>query len=625
MLKNMVGEENIAPLEGLENTEGQDKLRQLKLIYTTLTEDPIRQAKEKIWHQSELHLQGYMKPRADEQGAKLSHININQSAKSVEYLDQAFFSLIHQSDKLFQINPTGVDDKLTARLISNTINGKSFQIEDFELSLLMAYHQNNAYGFTAGKFVSQPEWDFEYINPFDIYVANAVSYAKIPTIVQKLTWSKEELEEQAEEFDQTQLDEFMEKGKYEYTPQNIPIEQMSLANIKKRPKVNYTGVEIWYQVGKKWRFAVLGCMDVNDGLNVVPIPSFLLSDKETPLWCGHPYCFAGDTPDLRSLYWTGEPEKLLNIEEHTNMFFNLMMDNLADGVNPPVVHTPGWFDTSVKADPLVNPGMGGTVEVNNIDEGKYFIKPPMNPQLNTLISMLLHFGETATFLPGRLIGAESSREETATIGLQKTELASGGVRFKFDLFFTLFLKPLAQKMVVELFHHPPQEDFIAFGGAHEEYIKIQKGNDLTAWDMTKENPPQPYFLLTLPRNAKIAHKFTRDIQVANDIAIKLNQIEQKNLLQYLQILMQMLPAAPEIRVGSDMAGLLGDIFYQIGGNKSKSYFDADKMRAALEKMMSQPGGLAGKGRTGESVVNTGDATGAVGVGAGLKSTLGAGG
>ena len=621
----MVEQETTEPLE---KAEGQDKFKALKEIYKSLTEDPIRVEKEKIWQKSELQVQGYMKSRTDERGAKLSHININQSAKSVEYLDQAFFNLIHQSEKLFQINPTGIDDILTARLITNTINGKCFQIEDFEFSLLMAYNQNNTYGFTAGKFIPKPEWDFEYINPFDIYVANALSFGKIPVIVQKLTWSKEELEEKADIFDKNQLDEFMEKGKYEYIEPSVSYNQMSLQEIVKATtailKPNYTGAEIWYRVGKKWHFAVLGCFDFRNGSVVVPVPAFLLSDKESPLWCGHPYCFGGDTPDLRSLYWTGEPEKLLNIQEHTNMFFNLMMDNLADGVNPPFVHEPGYIDASVKYDPIVNPGMGGTVEVTNTEGGKYLVKPSMNPQVSQIIAMLLRFGEQATFLPGRLIGEESAREETATIGMQKAELASGGVNFKFSLFFVTFLKTLAQKMVMELFHNPPQEDLIAFGGAKEEYIKIVKGNDLGVQDMMKETPPQPYYVLTLPESEKVAKRFTRDIQVANDIAIKLNQIEQKNLLQYAQIIMQMMATAPEIRIGCDMAELLSDIFYQIGGNKSKKYFNTERIQEAQKALMAQQGGLEG-GKMGASAVTGGGATGAVGAGADLKSQLGAGG
>ena len=615
----MVEEEKTEPIE---QTEGADKLEALKQIYTTLTENPIRVEKEKRWLKSELQVQGYIKPRTDERGAKLSHININQSAKAVEYLDQSFFNLIHQSDKIFQINPTGIDDKLTARLLTNTINGKCFQIEDFEYSLLMAYHQNNTYGFTAGKFIPKPEWDFEYINPFDIYVANALSFAKIPAIVQKITWSKEELEGQASRFDQNQLDEFIEKGKYEYEAPVVPYDQLSAANIKKKLKPNYTGAEIWYQVGKKWYFAIVGCLDINDGNSVVPVPTFLLLDKESPLWCGHPYCFGGDTPDLRSLYWTGEPEKLLNITEHTNMFFNLMMDNLADGVNPPFVHEPGYIDASVKYDPIVNPGMGGTVEVTNTEGGKYLVKPSMNPQVSNLIAMLLEFGEQATFLPRNLTGEESRREETATIGMQRAELASGGVKFKFNLFFLTFLKTLAQKMTMELFHNPPQEDFIAFGGANEEYIKIIKGDDLKSESMMEETPPQPYYILTLPKNKKIALKFTRDIQVANDIAVKLNQIEQKNLLQYAQIIMQAMATAPELRVGANIAELLEDIGYQIGNNRFKKYFDADKARAALDKIMAQ-GQLAG-GKMGESVVGAGG-VGAVGASAELKSALGAGG
>ena len=598
----------------LEGAEEGNNLKILKSIYDTLTKDPIRLEKEKIWRKSELQVAGYMKPRTDERGAKLSRFNINQSAKSVNYLTQTFFNLLHESDKIFQINPTGIDDILTARLITNTINGKCWQIEDFEITLLMSLYQNFTYGFTAGKFIPTPEWDLEYISPADIYVSNALSFAKVPAIVQKLTWGKEELEEQASNFDQKQLDEFMEKGKYEYEAPDIPYEQLSATNIKKKLKINYSGTEIWYKVDKNWRFAVLGSLDVvNDG-NVIPIPTFLLSDKASTLWCGHPYCFAGGLPDLRSLYWTGEPELVRNLQEHLNMFVNLIIDYLADSVRPPLIWEAGFVDSSVSLDPLLNPGMGGEIQVTNLAGATWLPKPPLNPQVFNMLPILADITEQINGLYGITRGEPAAREEPATTTLRRQALATAPVNFRFNVFYTTFLKTLAQKMILGLFQYPPQEDFIAHGGANEEYIKIQKGNDLKAEKM----PGQPYCILTLPANQTIAKKYTRDIQVANDIATKLNQIEQKNLLQYIQIIMQMMATAPEIRMGSNIAELLEDTLYQIGGNKTKKYFDAEKIQMAQIAQLAQGGLQAGK--MGQSAVAEGG-EGAVGAGAELKSVL----
>lgn len=590
-------------------------LQEVRELFTDLSQDPIRVAKEKIWQRSERQYHGYLPQRVDSRGGDLSKININLTNEMVNLLVDAVYQNILQAENIVSIVPDDYSSELATRLVGNVIDAKIKRIKSLKANLKMiALHYFNQ-GFGVGKFVNKPEWKVYWISPQDIYIENATDFEEVNYIIHKVHYNKEQVEAE-KDWTKEGKEVLLKTADYIY-PVGANYESMTEADLIRKEKANCGFLEIHYRKDGVWWIKQVGmveCAYQNNVKNLIEYPIFELDEYENPDWGGHPFVFGSNEMDFRSLYGVGKGEKQRNFQTHFSMVLNNIIDYLIDSIKLPILMEEDAMDNESSLVNMLNSKQGSVVKINPMGSGKisYLQKPVINPQTFSVLNILENYANKQLgFSASTLAGEQGQHREAATALLARLQESAGKLKNEVMGFYEQIIMELAEKMIFDLFQYRPTNEINTFSGKENGYIKIIRGNELHAekvpplvnlsnegkspqiekYDETnplhkgKKVHKLPHYILQLPHSKSDAEKFL-NLTVGSDTKDKLNIVDSNNINQYLQNVGSLLAIAPEIRAGLNIADMLNDMGYNLFG-KHKNYFSQEKIDEFMKKQQGQ--------------------------------------
>ena len=513
-------------MRGLE--EAKEEIEELK--------NHRKEKVEKNWSRAESQYQGKLPKRTGARGQELHNINVNETFKSVTTLMRASAGVVLGKKELFTLLPDNIEDIDFAEGFQHYVTHRTRRITDFEQLFLLFEQFRYIYGFAAAKLNTKP-LGFEPINPWDIWIDEALSFSKIQNINYRLWLTKEELLSRIEDADYgyKNVDGFL--GIADKEPSDVLTREKGT---QKSMLKKYEILEYWYFEDENWRVKTLGA------LSGEPITEF--RDIEAPNWFGHPFVFGVDLPRFDTIYGMGEADILYENQKAETMLLDLFFQQLVTTSRPPMLYNPDFGGTVADLDPLLNPDQGGLIPIRKEDLG-WFQTGSLSPAFLTLVQYLARDSEELTGRVG-LSGEPPPPREPGMTTAARLSLSKEALFFKLRM-LSGTLKTLGQKVVLSLFEDAPVKEMaevLTNKGRMRMVVQRGQRTELRIGETPNITSPEvmeKVFTLTIPKSKERALKFQNIDIVPSFLEIK-DETKDSRLIEKIRALAEIMRINPQM-------------------------------------------------------------------------------
>ena len=510
---------------------------------------------------------GILTQRTDSRQKKLTTVNVNRTRTAVKGAVRGSVKAFLRGERLLKVKPRGPDDYDTAEIIDQHMAQTFSDIPGIEELMYKHFMQT----YTVGTGPTKLRYDkyrhrmfFDWILFENCWLEPAAALALVTYIVECVPTRKRDLNWLADrgEYDPKVVKKFLANT----TGKAKDARTTSLSEEKKELPDEYG--KDFYDVGLFWQEKDLD-PDGNPIWEVATVAGEVHSGKfealdvltpaKTPYWCGHPYSFGTAYFHPLSVYGTGIPEEIRELQRIRNMISVQKIDYINRILQPPTLVESNVFVTTEDAQAFINPELGkmSVVKPGTAERGiRQFDMPAISPAVFMAEQELDAIMEQQTGLPDLLTGAQPARREPGVTTRARMGLAAEGIEEQVWIMATTFYKPMLKKYLVclqQYWNEKQKKDFIEITGIPGiEWLKLGDGRMGADTRIVDEST----FRFGASKKEALKHY---DIKLVPIYEAEAKEMVKQNLAQLISAIPNFVEISPEVRENIDFAALFREI------------------------------------------------------------------
>lgn len=511
---------------------------------------------------------GILTQRTDSRNKKLATLNINRTRTAVKGAVRGSVKAFMRGERLLKVKPRGPDDYDTAEVIDQYMGQTFGDIPGIEELMYKHFLQTYTVGISPTKLrydKYRQRMFFDWILFENCWVEPASALALITYIIERIPTKERNLKWLAEkgEYDSKVVTKFLKntegKGK--------DARNLSLGE-EDKPLPSEYGKD-FYDVGLFWEEKDLDA-DGNPIWEVTTVAGNMqdghkfealdvLRPPRMPYWCGHPYSFGTAYFHPLTVYATGIPEEVRELQKIRTLIAMQKIDYVNRILQPPTLVESNVFQTAEDASAFINPELGkmAIVKPGTAATGiRQFEVPAISPAVFMAEEQLDTIMEQQTGLPGILTGEQPAHREPGITTRARMGLAAEGVEEQVWIMATTFYKPMLKKYLVclqQYWNERQKNEFIEITGIPGiEWLELgdpREGADARIVD-------ESTFHFGASKREALKHY---DIKLVPIYETEAKEMLRQNLSQLIAAIPNFAQISPEVRENTDFAALFREI------------------------------------------------------------------
>lgn len=524
---------------------------------------------------------GILTQKTDARGYKLSDININKTAETVDaFARDVTRILLRDRDKLALV-PQSPEDNEDRDTIESYTFQKMKRVPAVNESLRKVILQIALNGLGPGrwrydKYLKQ--WFFDWVMFQNWWGDPAPSIGSMRYIMERITMTENQLKGNK---NYQNVDKYI-KGLEDPKTEDARAELLSNAKVElpeKYGKGNYDILLSWELTDKnKWGVTTYGTKASGDGkFEAIEI----LEEQKFPYWFGNPYCLGVAEFDPISIYPDSEAVKVRPYQKTLNIVYQQIVDYGDRLLHPQTIYNPLMFESSEDEDNLMNPELNNMVRVKEMDMIKQL---PLNPMPSSAYSIVRDMDARIEQRSGQdtLAGQQPSHREPAYTTKRRIELASGITEDKIWTIGVGFYKPMMEKFFVGLQQYWDEDNFIRITGQRGMKF-LRKGEIRKTYSLPMIS--KGYFSFEASREEVVKHF---DLEIIPAYEAESKEMIKQNAVQIVQYFTLLSQIAPHLLKRMDLEDVTKQYIKACGILHTENVFTAlDKLPPQLLDLLTQ--------------------------------------